>query len=309
MLTINIRVAILFTLVFVLGACNLPSSSNATNNAQAVLTAAAQTVEANLTQSELFNPTAIPMQVTNTPSQVTPTLGSPATSIPPVATATQDCDDADFIADITIPDGTTLNKNESFTKTWRLKNTGTCSWTPSYVIAFSSGDSMSGPVTQALTGNVNPGQTVDLSINLKAPDSNGSYKGWWGLRNGTGVMFAQFYVDIKVSGGGGGGPFAVTSVNFTVTTWNDGSHTNCPKVVANITTNGDGNVTYKWTRSDNPITPTKSLDFASAGTQSVSYEWALGSGAPPNTYWVGLYIDNPNHQDFGHVNVTKCTVP
>jgi hypothetical protein len=127
------------------------------------------------------------------------------------------------------------------------------------------------------------------------------------LRNAAGVLFATFYVDIKVSGTGA---FAVTGVSFTATTWGDGTtYANCPKVVANITTNAAGTVTYRWTRSDNASTPTKTLVFGSAGTQSDSYEWALGSGAPAGTYWVGIYIDNPNHQDFGHVNVTKCTAP
>ena len=226
--------------------------------------------------------------------------------LPPAATATQDCDDADFVTDVTIPDGTTLSPNETFTKTWRLKNVGTCTWTPSYTVVFSSGDSMSGPATQALTGNVNPGQTVDISVDLKAPSTAGNYKGYWKLQNGAGVLFATFYVDIKVSGSAA---FAVTGVSYTTTTWDDASHTDCPKVVAEITTNAAGTVTYKWTRSDGASSSTQSLVFGSAGTQSVEYEWALGSGAPAGTYWVGIYIDDPNHQDFGHVNVTKCTVP
>jgi hypothetical protein len=166
---------------------------------------------------------------------------------------------------------------------------------------------MSGPATQALTGNINPGQTMDISVNLKAPASAGNYRGYWKLRNAAGVLFATFYVDIKVSGSG---IFSVTGVSFTATTWGDGAtYIDCPKVVANITTNGAGTVTYKWTRSDGASAPTKTLVFGSAGTQTDSYEWALGSGAPAGTYSVGIYIDNPNNQNFGPINVTKCTVP
>jgi hypothetical protein len=57
---------------------------------------------------------------------------------------------------------------------------------------------MSGPATQALSGNVNAGQTVDLSVNLKAPASSGTYTGNWRLRNAAGVTFTNFYVRIKV---------------------------------------------------------------------------------------------------------------
>jgi hypothetical protein len=57
---------------------------------------------------------------------------------------------------------------------------------------------MTGPSTQALAGSVNPGQTVDISVNLTAPGTDGNYRGNWKLRNGAGVLFTQFYVDIKV---------------------------------------------------------------------------------------------------------------
>jgi hypothetical protein len=129
----------------------------------------------------------------------TSTLAVATTSVAPTSpSATQTCDVAQFVDDVTIPDGTTLEPDETFTKTWRLKNVGTCSWTPSYAVVFSSGDSMNGPATQALTGNVNPGQTVDISVELTAPGTDGNYKGYWKLRNAAGVHFTQFYVDIKV---------------------------------------------------------------------------------------------------------------
>ena len=190
-------VSILFVIVFGISACNLPSNATPTHGADAALTSAAQTVEANMTQAAILNPPTIPP--TNTPGIATSTLAVATTSVaPPSPSATQTCDVAQFIDDVTIPDGTTLEPNETFTKTWRLKNVGTCSWTPSYAVVFSSGDSMSGPATQALTGNVNPGQTMDISVDLTAPGTDGNYKGYWKIRNAAGVHFAQFYVDIKV---------------------------------------------------------------------------------------------------------------
>jgi len=300
-------ISIILLLALVLSACNLPSSETETVGADAVLTAAAQTVEANLTQAAAANPTATTAVVLPTSTTAAPdiTLSAPTNTLP-VATATQDCDKGDFVTDVTIPDGTVLDPGDSFTKTWRIKNTGTCSWTPSYTFVFASGDAMGGPASQALTGNVNPGQTMDISVSLKAPDAPGSYRGYWKLRNGSGVLFATVYVDIKV---GGGGPFAVTSVTYTVSTFDENTYNNCPKVTANIKTNGAGTVTYTWTRSDGATSPTESIDFASAGTKSVEQKWYLGSGASGSDFWLGIYIDNPNHQDFGHVNVSKCAAP
>lgn len=196
-------------LVLLLSACNLPSSGTETESADAVLTAAAETVEANLTQAAAANPTItdtttptdVTLTATNTTTPISVTLTAPTNTLTETTTP-QICDKSDFVADITIPDGMVLNPNEPFTKTWRLKNAGTCSWTPSYALVFSNGDPMSGPATQALTGNVNPGQTVDISVNLIAPDQQGSYMGYWKLRNAAGALFAQFYVEIKVTGCG-----------------------------------------------------------------------------------------------------------
>lgn len=176
-------------IVFAIAACNLPSSTPASPDAAS--TAAAQTVQAQLTLDAAGTPTT-----TATPSPTSTVVIAPTTAV--AATSTSNCDVAQFVTDVTIPDGTIKAPGEAFTKTWRFKNVGTCSWTPSYAIVFSSGNSMSGPATQALTGNVNPGQTVDISVNLTAPGAPGDYTGYWKLRNASGVLFAQFYVQIKV---------------------------------------------------------------------------------------------------------------
>jgi hypothetical protein len=306
-------IAITLFLALTFSACNLPADSSEPDGVGAVLTAAAQTVEANLTQSAQQPEPQDPPPVQVTPTTVptaTEAIPTPTTKIP--VSPTSDCDKADFITDVSIPDGTNLSPNENFTKTWRLKNIGTCSWTPSYSIVPGGGDVMGGPTSQALTGNVNPGDTVDISINLKAPASDGNYRGYWKLRNASGVLFATVYVDIQVgTGGGSGGPFAVTSVKYTLSTWSDGSHTNCPRVVASITTNGAGTVTFKWKRKDTPGGGAlQSLTFASAGTKTVNYDWARGSVWNGTDTWVGIYVDDPNHQDFWNIKFdTACTVP
>jgi len=166
--------------------CNLPRQDPAS-----IQTAAALTVQAEITAAAK----AVTATSTTAPFPTLP--GATATTaVQPSATST--CDVAQFVQDVTIPDDTIIEPNAEFTKTWRLRNVGTCSWTPSYAVVFFSGESMGGPATQALTGNVNPGQTVDLSVDLKAPASNGTYTGNWRLRNANGVAFTNFYVRIKV---------------------------------------------------------------------------------------------------------------
>ena len=64
------------------------------------------------------------------------------------------------------------------------------------------GDQMGGPASQQLTnGTVAPGQTIDVSVDLVAPGSNGTYKGNWKLREPGGAAFAlstgPFWVQIK----------------------------------------------------------------------------------------------------------------
>jgi hypothetical protein len=109
------------------------------------------------------------------------------------------------VQDVTVPDGTTFLPNQSFTKTWRLRNTGTCTWNSDYDLVFVDGDSMEGASAVPLSGSVLPGSTVDLSIDLESPGSAGTYRGNYKLRNAGGVLFgigdnaaSVFWVEIKV---------------------------------------------------------------------------------------------------------------
>jgi len=206
--------SILMIFIFILSACNLPSSA-ATPTAQsnAVFTAAALTVQAQLTRTVPFSTPTLPLSVvTNTPLSV-PTL--PATTRPPAASATPVCDQAQFVRDITIPDGSQISPGAAFTKTWRLRNAGACSWS-GYTLVFDSGDLMGATSPQSI-GSVAPGQEVDLSVNFTAPTSSGSYRSYWRIRNSSGVLIPvlggtegkSFFVDIKVS---------VVSVSFNLHT-------------------------------------------------------------------------------------------
>src|SRR5574338_1618752 len=142
-----IRLAsILFIIIFILAACNLPTSNPATEDPNAVFTAAALTVQAmstfSTTQVTPFNtPTIPPPAPTNTSAASFPTLALPTATR--AAPPTPVCDQAQFVRDVTIPDGTVFAPGATFTKTWRIKNAGTCTWS-GYSLVFDSGDSMGG---------------------------------------------------------------------------------------------------------------------------------------------------------------------
>lgn len=115
------------------------------------------------------------------------------------------CDQAQFVADLSIPDGSSFAPGTAFTKTWRLMNSGTCTWTTSYTLAWAGGDSLGAPAPLKLPVSVAPGQMVDISLNLSAPATSGHYKGLFKLSNESGISFGigdsasdPFWVDINV---------------------------------------------------------------------------------------------------------------
>jgi len=180
-------VAILISML----ACNLPAGGAPVTDVGEILTQTALAPTATPAGSATAGPTFTPI--------ATQTLGPTATN----TSAPVVCNRASFVQDVTVPDNTAFDPNENFTKTWRLRNVGSCTWTSGYSLVFDSGDLMGGPASQQLTnGTVAPNQTIDVSVDLKAPASNGTYKGNWRLREPGGTLFAlstgPFWVQIKV---------------------------------------------------------------------------------------------------------------
>lgn len=127
-------------------------------------------------------------------------------TVVPATVRAASCDAAQFVADITVPDGTTYKAGDTFDKTWRLKNVGTCSWSTSYNLVFDNGNQMSAPASAALSKAVAPGQTIDLTVKMTAPSTSGLIRGNWKLKNANGVLFGigttadkAFWVEIRVS--------------------------------------------------------------------------------------------------------------
>lgn len=177
--------------------------------------------------------TVTPTSTPTLPPVITATPGVGVTQ-QPVKTVTTSPDGActyraAFVSDVTIPDNTTVQPGQSFVKTWRLRNDGTCTWGPTgynlHALAFTSGDKLGAPDEVPLPGEVRQGQTVDISVTMKAPTAAGTYLSNWLLRVdgdpnnlhwvGTGPSSDQpFYVLIKVPGNSGGGGTSTTRVNF-----------------------------------------------------------------------------------------------
>ncbi len=173
-------VIILIAGALILSACG-PSVQTpmptATMSFEQLSTSVAQTVIAQITASA---PT-----ITNTPTMTDTPAFSPTSSTPvptntvPRPTATG-CAQMTFVSDVTIPDGTQLPVGQSFTKTWRVKNSGTCVWTTAFRLSYSYGEVMGGQ-SLALPAAVAIGETVDLSVNLKVPNKTGQLTGVWTL--------------------------------------------------------------------------------------------------------------------------------
>lgn len=100
---------------------------------------------------------------------------------------------ASFVADITIPDGSYVAPGTAFTKTWRIRNNGSVTWNTNYKLIFVSGTQMNAPGWIALPHNVAPGQTIDLTLNMTAPASSGSYRASFKLQSDSGEIFGVGY--------------------------------------------------------------------------------------------------------------------
>lgn len=96
---------------------------------------------------------------------------------------------AEFIDDITIKDWSEVGIGENFTKVWRLRNTGTCTWTPNYRVAQVGGFKMGGSSYAYLNNTVRPGDMVDVAIDLKAPTYIGGYQTEFRLQDDRGNQF------------------------------------------------------------------------------------------------------------------------
>ena len=121
-----------------------------TQDANIVLTGVANTAVAKMTEIAAITPSPLPATETQTPLPATAipspteTLGLPtATS----AGGVPSVDQATFVADVTVPDGSNFSPGQAFVKTWRIQNSGATTWNTSFKLTFLQGDQMGGPAS------------------------------------------------------------------------------------------------------------------------------------------------------------------
>lgn len=221
----KLTIATILLLSLALAACG----SGEQEASSAVLTQAAQIYSDSLTQTAAVAPptataTVAAPTATNTPvpPTFTPTVtGTPPTSTPLPPTPTQQagggttgggnsgagCLRAELTYE-TIPDGTRMEITENFQKRWVLKNVGTCTWNQDFSLSFVQGELFGTKASQAFADftddvQILPGGHIDITVAMRAPDEEGTHKGYWMLRSSDGILFglgpdgrAWFWVEI-----------------------------------------------------------------------------------------------------------------
>jgi len=166
---------------------------------------------------------------------VTPTPSPESTPAPPsdtdrstVASLSAGCLNSTYVADVTVPDNTRFEKGESFVKTWRVRNSGSCAWPDDTKLVFGGGDALGAPESVNV-GALDAGGTTDISVDMVASDTDGNFEGLWRLADSSGKAFGtkltvvirvgeeQAVVPVAPAPGGGGGGF---ELGGHLRTWN-----------------------------------------------------------------------------------------
>jgi len=224
-------------LVLLLAACSGNTPAEPTLSPDAIYTAAAATVQAELATKAALNPTATstpePLP-TNTLPAVNPTagtvplggtpgaplssaaaptamVGAPTSGVAPLASLTPL---PTFTLAAAAPsqlkyelvsqdplDETIFPVSHGFDAIWTIKNTGTTTWTKEYTLVFFIGERMNPGSTAnyyRFRKEVPPGESIDLIADMKTPSKAGTYNSWWKLKDANGQNFGDVDITIKV---------------------------------------------------------------------------------------------------------------
>ena len=217
---------VVFSLI--LSACNFGQEPEPTPDVGAIFTAAAETVMAELsvqlTQTALAVPPATmtpapTITASNQIGVVSPSPGAPATTLIPtsgigtqpagpvllptitspavLATQGDTCYNSEFISDVNYPDGTVVKGGAEIAKVWSIKNTGTCTWDDGFSLQPVTGESMGGKPWEITPNSsskdfVEPGETVEIRIDMVVPNSAGEHGGCWRMKGDGGYYFGTY---------------------------------------------------------------------------------------------------------------------
>lgn len=186
--------------------CGSREEPTPTVDPAAVMTEVAMTVSADLAQEALLTPSpTATMPTTATPPPIptqalppAPTSPAGQPAVQPTAIGPQP--DNFVLISETVPDDSVYWKNERFTKTWKLENTGTTTWDSSYTLFYWDGEIMSDITAVSIKNAVQPGVQIDISVPMVAPSVVGkTYTMYWKMHNGKGTPFGDtIWVQIYV---------------------------------------------------------------------------------------------------------------
>ncbi len=180
----------LLALTLLLTACGGPTEeATPTVDVEQIRTEAVATFSAGLTATALALPSNTP---TGTPTPP-PSGSTPQVTVTAAATAVatvSSCYGLTYVSDVTIPDNTTMTPGNQFTKTWRVRNSGSCAWQAGFTLRFIGGEAMGGS-SVSLQDAVQPGNTTDISVALTAPTTPGTYRGNWRMTDAAGRYFGD----------------------------------------------------------------------------------------------------------------------
>jgi hypothetical protein len=184
------------------GATPVDLTPSPTINADEIRTQAVGTFAADLTLTAFAAPSNTPAATITPLATFTPAAtntGGVVLGTAPGATAS--CYGLSFVSDVTIPDNTPVTPGQAFTKTWKVKNAGSCAWDAGFKFAFVSGEQM-GAAAYSLPSSVAAGAVTDISVAMTAPNKTGTLRGDWRMQTASGQFFGdQVYVQVVVGGG------------------------------------------------------------------------------------------------------------
>jgi len=151
-----------------------------TEAAATVFAQVSRTLAAQPTQTPIPSPTLPRAEVSATATL--PFLSTPTVSgTPPTLAPTPELENRAAWVAQSIADNTVFAPGQAFTLTWTLRNVGASTWTEGYLLRYYSGEPF-GAAQEALLGReVLPGDTIEITLAMKAPVKPGDYRTDWVL--------------------------------------------------------------------------------------------------------------------------------
>ena len=218
LMKVQIILALGAILIASCGGGNVPEATP-TFSVDQIQTYAVATFSSDLTMTAIAAPTDTPVP-TETPA---PTLavatstggipfGAGTTPAAPVggAASTSSCYGLTFVSDVSIPDNTQMDPGETFTKTWKVQNSGSCAWEAGFKFQSTGGNNM-GASAFTLPSSVAAGATYDIPVPMTAPNAAGTVRGNWRMSTAAGQFFGDEVFVVIVVGSGAAAPAATNT--------------------------------------------------------------------------------------------------